>query len=239
MNQHLCVIIHGFTGNPWEVEPLAKALERNGYEVMTPLLPGHSNEEERMEKVTSLDWIQVIEKIVENAIEENKEIHMIGFSMGAMIASLMTCRYKISTLVLLSPSVYVLTPHVIKTRIKSFFQLTRKNRSLLGYTILNNLSSMRSTPLYNVFQFQKIVSHAKKIFQHIYIPICIIHGQKDEIVDPRSSEWIYRVAPSKEKELHYLPNSRHLICQDCEVDTVIQTIIKFLEKYHLTGSFNN
>ena len=232
MHQELCIIIHGFAGNPWEIEPLANALERMGYEVMTPLLPGHSINKERMEKATALDWIQMIEKIVKHAIEENKEIHLIGFSMGAMIASIIAYRYQISTLVLLSPAVYVLTPYVLKMKLEKFFQHTRKNRSLPSHTILNNQSFIRSTPIYNVFQFQKIVHQAKRIFQHISIPICIIHGQKDETVDPRSSELIYRVASSKEKELHYLPLSKHHICQDCEVDSVIQMVIKFLEKYH-------
>jgi carboxylesterase len=232
MNQELCIIIHGFTGNPWEVEPLANALERMGYEVITPLLPGHSIYKERMEKVTALDWIQMVERIVKHAIGENKQVHMIGFSMGAMIASIMAYRYPISTLVLLSPAVYVLTPYLLRMKLEKFFQRTRKARSLSGQTVLNSPPLTRSTPIYNFFQFHKVVRQAKRIFQHISIPMCIIHGQKDETVDPRSSELIYSVASSKEKELHYLPLSRHHICQDCEVDSVIQTVIKFLKKYH-------
>jgi carboxylesterase len=232
MQQELCIIIHGFTGTPWEVKPLALALEQIGYEVITPLLPGHSMNKERLEKASASDWLQMIEKIIRQAIEENKKIHMIGFSMGAMIASIMAYRFAVSTLVLLSPAVYVLTPNLLKRKVGNFIQQTRENRSLVGYTIQKNPSFIRSTPLYNLFQFQKIVRQAKRIFQHISIPICIIHGQKDDTVDPKSSELIYRVASSKEKELHFLPFSKHHICQDCKVNTVIQIVIKFLEKHH-------
>jgi carboxylesterase len=232
MQQELCIIIHGFTGTPWEVKPLALALEQIGYEVITPLLPGHSMNKERLEKASASDWLQMIEKIIRQAIEENKKIHMIGFSMGAMIASIMAYRFAVSTLVLLSPAVYVLTPNLLKRKVGNFIQQTRENRSLVGYTIQKNPSFIRSTPLYNLFQFQKIVRQAKRIFQHISIPICIIHGQKDDTVDPKSSELIYRVASSKEKELHFLPFSKHHICQDCKVNTVIQIVIKFLDKHH-------
>jgi esterase/lipase len=232
MQQELCVIIHGFAGSPWEVEPLAYALERMGYEVVAPLLPGHSMNKERMEKITAMDWLQMIEKIVENAIEENKKVHLIGFSMGAMIASIVACRYQISTLALLSPAVYVLTPHVLRMRLGSLFQLNKKNRSLFEHMILNDRSFIRFIPIYNLFQFQTIVRQAKRIFQHISIPICIIHGQKDESVDPKSSRLIYREVSSKEKELHYLPFSRHHICRDRDVDTVIQIIAEFLDKYN-------
>lgn len=232
MNQELCIIIHGFSGNPWEVEPLAKALEQMGYEVITPLLPGHSIDNERMAKVTALDWIQMIERMVKQAIEEKKEIHMIGFSMGAMIASMMAYRYQLSTLVLLSPAVYVLTPNLLRMKLEKFFLQTRKDRALSNQTVPKNLSFIRSVPLYNFFQFHKLIRQAKGIFQHISIPICIIHGQKDETVDPKSSELIYSAASSTEKELHYLPLSRHHICQDCEAESVIQTVINFLKKYH-------
>lgn len=232
MHQELCVIIHGFAGNPWEIEPLANALERKGYEIMTPLLPGHTINKERRKKATALDWIQMIEEIVKQAIEDNKEIHLIGFSMGAMIASIIAYRFQISTLILLSPAVYILTPYLLKMKLEKIFQSAGKNRSMSVHTIPNNQTFIRSTPIYNVLQFQKIVRQAKRIFHHISIPICIIHGQMDETVDPRSSELIYRIASSKEKELHYLPHSKHHICQDCEVDTVIQLVTKFIEKYH-------
>lgn len=232
MREELCIIIHGFGGNPWEVEPLAHALKQMGYEVKTPLLPGHSLNKEKMEKSTSLNWIKMIEKIVNQAIEENKQIHMIGFSMGSMIASIMASRYEISTLVLLSPPVYVLTPSVLKTRLVRFFQRTEKNRSESVHPLPINQPFLRSIPIYNFFQFQKIVRQAKSIFQHISIPICIIYGQKDEIVDARSSIWIFRTVSSIEKELHDLPQSKHHICRDCEIDTVVGIVRNFLKKHH-------
>jgi esterase/lipase len=232
MREELCIIIHGFAGNPWEVEPLAYALEKKGYEVMTPLLPGHSLDKAKMEKITSLNWITMIEKIVKQAIEENKKIHMIGFSMGSMIASIMASRYEISTLVLLSPPVYVLTPSVLKTRLGRFFQHTEKKRSVSVHPSPKNQPFIRSIPVYNLFQFQKIVRQAKKIFRHISIPICIIHGLKDEIVDPRSSQWIFRTVSTIEKELHHLPLSKHHICRDCEIDTVVKIVENFLKRHH-------
>lgn len=229
MQRELCIIIHGFAGNLQEVEPLAHALTEMDYEVITPLLPGHSKDKRRMEKVTALDWLEMIEKMIRRAIEEGKHIHLIGFSMGAMIASIMADRYKITTLVLLSPAVYVLTPHVLRMRWKELFHSATWNRPLSDHSV--NRLFIRSIPIHNVFQFQKIVRQAKRIFRRISVPICIIHGQKDETVDPKSSEWIFRIVSSKDKELHYLPHSRHHICLGSESSTVIQTVSEFLEKH--------
>lgn len=230
MQQELCIIIHGFTGTPNEVKPLAHALEQIGYEVLTPLLPGHSMNKERLDKASASDWLQWIEKIIRQAMEENKKIHMIGFSMGAMIATIMAYRFAVSTLVLLSPAVYVLTPNLVKIRLSNLVQNKKEKRRKTNQTKLNIPPILRSAFIYNFFQFQKIVRQARESFQHISLPLCIIHGQRDETADPNSSKFIYRVAPSKEKELHFLSVSKHHICHDCEVNDVIQIVIKFLEK---------
>lgn len=232
MSQELVVIIHGFAGSPWEIEPLAQALQREGYDVVTPLLPGHTITKERMKKITAVDWINAIEKIVKHAIGEKKNIHLIGFSMGAMIASIIASRYEVSTLILLSPALFVLTPAVLKRKLLQGYQQLKNKPSFTGIPSAPQKSLLRSAPLYNMFQFQKIVLQAKRIFQNISIPVCILHGLKDEIADPRSSRWIFHNILSKEKELHYLHFSKHHICQDSEIGTVIEKISSFIEKFH-------
>ncbi|GEB77680.1 alpha/beta hydrolase [Sporolactobacillus inulinus] len=231
MKQPLCIVIHGFAGNPWEVEPLAHALERSGFEVITPLLPGHDRDKKRMEKITALEWLQAIEKIVTRAKDDKKEIHLIGFSMGAMIASITASKYPISSLVLLSPAVYVLTPHVFKMRLERFRQLRKRKPEEHDQALGDQTRFTQKIPLANVFQFHKVVRQAKRIFHNIHVPICIIHGKRDETIDPKSAELIFHAAASKEKELHYLPHARHHICQGDERDQVIQFVTLFLDKH--------
>jgi alpha-beta hydrolase superfamily lysophospholipase len=36
-----CLLIHGFTGTPWDVRPLGEALSAAGISVQAPRLPGH------------------------------------------------------------------------------------------------------------------------------------------------------------------------------------------------------
>jgi len=210
---------------------LAEALSRSGYDVVTPLLPGHHHTKKRMKKVQASDWIHTIEELTERAMNEKRTIHLIGFSMGAMIAAIMGYRYSIRTLVLLSPAVYVVTPNVLVTRSKQTFKLMRENRSLFKKTMRNNFVSLRSAPLYNVLQFQKVVREAKKAIPYVKIPICIIHGLEDEIVDPKSSEWIYKAVASQEKELYILSHSGHLVCHDVEINLIVQTVTHFLKKH--------
>lgn len=227
----MCIIIHGFAGNPREIEPLAHALKKLGYTIRIPLLPGHRMNDVRMKKATALEWIQKIEKIVLHSLTLYKKIHVIGFSMGAMIASIMASRYSITSLVLLSPAVIVLSSFLLKKKLKKMFHQSRGERSSNSNRTVNLPPFIQTARFSNMVQFQKVVSQAKEIFQHISIPVCIIHGAKDETADPKSSDLIFRLASSKEKELHFLPQSGHHICLDCEADHVNQLVTDFLNKY--------
>lgn len=231
MQEEVCIIIHGFAGNPWEIEPLAHALKTLGYRIRMPLLPGHRMNNERMKKTTALEWIQKIEKIVLHSLAHYKKTHIIGFSMGAMIASIMAYRFPITSLVLLSPAVFVLSPFLFKRKLEKFFHHSQGRKLSDSKRIVRIPPFIQISGISNIVQFQKVVSQAKRIFQHISIPVSIIHGAKDETADPKSSELIYRLTSSLEKELHILPQSGHHICLDSEVDTVIQLVRGFLEKY--------
>lgn len=231
MSRPLCILIHGFTGNSVEVLPLAEALSQSGYDVETPLLPGHHHVKRRMAKVQAFEWIYAIEELTKRAIHEQRTIHLIGFSMGAMIALILGCRYPVRTLVLLSPPVYVFTPNVLIGRSKRTLRLLRKNRSSYMNTMRNNFTGLFSTPLYNVAQFHKVVRDAKKAVPFLRTPVCIVHGLEDEIVDPKSSEWIYTTVSSPNRELHILPHSGHVVCHGLEVNLLVETVISFLKKH--------
>ena len=58
-NQHharaAVLLLHGFTGSPWEVRPLGESLAARGFHVLAPQLPGHGTTPEAMLYVTHVD----------------------------------------------------------------------------------------------------------------------------------------------------------------------------------------
>src|SRR5512143_863129 len=50
------LLIHGFTGTPYEVRPLAEHLAGRGLEVATPVLPGHGQDAAALNRTTWRDW---------------------------------------------------------------------------------------------------------------------------------------------------------------------------------------
>ena len=55
-NGHGALVVHGFTGNPQSMRPLAEAFAHAGYTVELPLLPGHGTKVEDMLETGWDDW---------------------------------------------------------------------------------------------------------------------------------------------------------------------------------------
>src|SRR3979490_17878 len=49
--------LHGFTGTPFDVEALARALESRGHLVATPTLPGHGGTVDDLAATTADEWL--------------------------------------------------------------------------------------------------------------------------------------------------------------------------------------
>ncbi|WP_343032932.1 alpha/beta hydrolase [Virgibacillus doumboii] len=99
-----CLIIHGYTGGPYEVEPLAAYLrEQTDWYVEVPTLPGHG-ENLALENVSHKKWLTAAENSLKQLSEKVDKIYLIGFSMGGMIAAYLAAKHKIDKLVLLAPA---------------------------------------------------------------------------------------------------------------------------------------
>src|SRR5690625_5520130 len=75
-----CLIIHGYTGGPYEVKPLIEYLQTNtDWKLSVPILPGHG-EELSLEGISYDKWLEAAEKEMIKLMEECEILYVIGFS---------------------------------------------------------------------------------------------------------------------------------------------------------------
>lgn len=97
-----CLCIHGFTGAPYEVEPLTQYLkQKTDWNVQSVTLPGHGDELQ-LKGILYQEWIATAELELLSLYRTCDTIFLIGFSMGGMIASYLAAKYPVARLVLLS-----------------------------------------------------------------------------------------------------------------------------------------
>lgn len=224
-----CLLIHGFTGSLYEIYPLVEHLEKEtDWMIVTPILAGH-REEDSLKESSWKDWIASAEVELQKMVVQCEEIYVIGFSMGALIASYLASRYPITKLVLLSPAVYTINPQLlirdISDMVRDFFQ----DQNAVSNSIGRYKHKIKNTPLKAVYNFRRLVKELRPSIPQITVPVLIIQGEKDNLVQPRGAQYIYDNVQSQEKEILFLKESKHMVCHDCERDQILTKVDLFLK----------
>jgi carboxylesterase len=81
-----CLLVHGFTGAPFEMEPLAGPLRNAGCVVRNIRLPGHDTSFEDFRRTVFADWVAHAEAEYRALEQEVDAVVPIGLSMGGTIA---------------------------------------------------------------------------------------------------------------------------------------------------------
>ncbi|CCQ97982.1 Carboxylesterase [[Clostridium] ultunense Esp] len=219
-----CLLIHGFTGNPEEVKPLGEELVKNGYLIEIPVLAGHGNREE-LKRVKWKEWVYTAEDALNRLYRLTPDVMIVGFSMGGMIAAHLATRYPVTRLVLLSAPLFYPNFRQI------FMDLWEESR-LQGWRVpvklWDYLWKLLIIPKRPVWQFHQLVKTLSRDLPRVQIPTLIIHGNRDDIVHPKSSQEIYNQIAATEKHLYFLPNSKHMICRDQEAALLKELVLRFV-----------
>jgi carboxylesterase len=86
-----CLLVHGFTGTPWDVRPLGEALAAGGFRVRGLRLPGHGTTPQAMLEAGARDWLAACEEGL--AAFREPRVAVVGLSMGALLAVVLAARH--------------------------------------------------------------------------------------------------------------------------------------------------
>jgi carboxylesterase len=228
MNMIGCLCIHGFTGSPYEVEPLVEFLkERTDWKLSVPTLPGHG-ETLSLKGIRYQQWIEYAETELKILLQKCDTVYIIGFSMGGLIASFLASKYPVDKLVLLSAAAYYLNPKQLASDIKIIFQDSLQGKLFNNELFLRYKRKIKETPFTATVQFRKLVSFIRPILPQVVVPTLIAQGECDGIVPPKSAEYLYRTISAQQKKLTYIKHSKHHICYCDEKEALFSQVLAFL-----------
>jgi carboxylesterase len=225
-----CLIIHGFTGGPHELEPLTEYLEANtDWHISVPTLPGHGRNL-MLENVNYKSWLETAEASLRKLKEKYDEIYIIGFSMGGMIAAYLAAKYKVNKLVLLATAGKYLSFKQIGVDLGDVLK-----DGVTGKLGQNKLYShykrkLGCVPFRANLEFLKLVRLTRKYLKKVESPVLIAQGQMDSMVPYKTAYYLDKEIPSKRKEVVFFERSRHLICLGNDKDTLNRMVHEFLVK---------
>jgi carboxylesterase len=220
MTEHrACLLIHGFSGGPFEVGPLSAYLESFGWSCSVPTLPGHGKYNQQMKHICYQDWIQAAEVEAEKIVKTHGSFDLVGFSMGGLISAYLANRYPVRRLILLNAAVIYVSP--LRLAQATFEQIKHKDWS--------RFHKVGHTPMRATWQFVQLVHHLKPEIKQVDVPTLVIQGERDQVIHPSSANYIYRNLWTKQKQVEYFQRSKHLICLEEEADEVFKIVYNFLQ----------
>ncbi|MGD9680840.1 MAG: alpha/beta hydrolase [Candidatus Obscuribacterales bacterium] len=107
------LLLHGLTGMPAEMRPLEKHFKQAGFEVESPLLPGHGGTHLELLAASWQDWVEASREALDRLCGKVDRVVAIGLSMGGTIGGILAAGdRRIAGLVMLSPTLYYDGPSV-------------------------------------------------------------------------------------------------------------------------------
>lgn len=223
-----CLCIHGFTGDPSEVEPLVNHLKRStNWQIVVPTLPGHGDALQ-LRGISYHQWIEHAEQALKQLLETCETVYVIGFSMGGLIASYLAVHYPIEKLILLSAAAYYVNPKQLAADIIEIVKDAFRGKLSENELYLRYKRKVLETPITATLQFRKLVASIRPLLYRVNIPTLIAQGESDGIVPPKSAQYLYENIGTAEKKLLYIKESKHLICHCNERERLFSEVESFL-----------
>lgn len=231
-----CLILHGYTGGQYEIEPLRAYLsERTDWKIEVPILTGHG-EELRLEEASHEIWLEEAGEALEKLKAECDTVYVIGFSMGGMIAAYLAATQKIDKLVLLATARRYLSFKYLSQYIAEMIGDGFKGKLQENELYLHYKNKIPDVPMKANIEFMRLVNRTKQYLKDITAPVFIAQGHKDEMVPYKAAYYLDEEIGSEHKEVVFFEESDHLICLGNDSVVLNKMIYDFLtrEEYEVS-----
>ena len=227
------LLIHGFTATTAEVRPLGDILNRTGYTIHAPLLPGHNTHPADLNKVTWQSWIDAAETGYQWLTDRCERVYLGGESTGGLLALYLASQHPEAAAVLAyAPALKLKRSLFIKLILPVAAQFVPyANKPIKDDGI--PWQGYRVNPLKGVMQLVKLQKIVEKSLPAVRQPLLIVQGRLDASVHPSVPAKIAGRVSAGLIEIHWMDNSSHVVVLDREYEQVARITINFLRRIQM------
>ena len=192
------LLVHGFTGSPWEMRTIGLHQASNHALVLGIRLPGHGTSAADLANRTYEEWLDAVFKGYRYLARECDRVIGIGLSTGALLLLAAAGEVAFARLVLLSPYLKLrqwLAPFSFLLRYFVKYNRRPADMVLMPYYY-------RDRPLASVHQIYRLIRRVRKILPEISIPVFVASAEGDITVDSSSAIKLFNMLGSATKEYH-------------------------------------
>ncbi len=238
-----CLLLHGFTGTPFEMESLGQALERAGFQVTIPLLPGHGTTVHEMDTTGFSLWYDAAEQAYLKLRRSADTVFVAGLSMGGSLTLRLAQEHTPDGIAVLATPVFIyrLFPPAMADWRLPLAPLLRLVRPIWPVSPASAKSREiqpwqgydTAMPLNALSSFMTSLGDVRSRLGRINCPTLIMHDERDRTIDAANAYEIYNGISSVNKELRMLHiqenvTSHHVLTTHRETrDKICQRVTDF------------
>jgi carboxylesterase len=224
--------IHGFTGNPTSMRPVAKAFAAAGLTVELPRLPGHGTTVDEMITTGWADWTAAAEAAYQDLAARCERVVVSGLSMGGSLALWLASRHpEIAGVVCVNPAVVAQPPEVLEM-VRGMIAEGQDRMPGIGSDIAEPdavESAYKDTPLGPLLSLMDGLTSLQPELARITSPLLLLTSPNDHVVAPSDSDAL-AAAVSGPVERVTLERSYHVATLDYDAPLVTERAVAFARK---------
>jgi carboxylesterase len=229
---HGVLVLHGFTGSPQSMRPLAEAFAGAGFAVELPRLPGHGTSIDDMLETGWTDWSAAAEAAYRALAARCEKVLLAGLSMGGTLTAWLAERHaEIAGIVLVNPA--------IEPPAESFREMLRgvlESGTNVMPAIGGDIADPDQTELaYDGLPVASLLSLCEAddgiaaALDAIACPVLLMTSPQDHVVPPTSSD-LLAAGVSGPVERVTLERSFHVATLDYDKDEIERRAVEFARK---------
>ncbi|HTN78698.1 MAG TPA: alpha/beta fold hydrolase, partial [Acidimicrobiales bacterium] len=221
--------IHGFTGNPTSMRPVAEAFAAAGFAVELPRLPGHGTTVDEMLTTGWEDWSAEAEAAYQRVAARASKVVVAGLSMGGTLTVWLAENHpEIAGIVAINAAVAPQQPEVVEM-VKGMVGEGTKVMPGIGSDIAKPgvvESAYADTPLEPLLSLIGAVEDIGERLGDIACPVLIMTSPQDHVVDPAASDLLAAKVKGPVERVT-LGRSYHVATVDFDAELIQQTAVEF------------
>ena len=236
------LLIHGYTGTPYEMLPLALALRDASVSSTGIVMPGHEGGKDGDPHVLNRTpwraWADAGIAALEKMPRDRPRI-VGGCSMGALVS--LHCAAArpdlVDAVILLAPALrfYLDGQLAARAAARGLWRALPYFPKGKGSDVNDDDGRYANPclpclPLKGIAELYAMQSATERILPSVRAPACIFHGAQDHTIPPAASLIVARGVSSQKVQHHVLRDSFHVIGLDVQRDELAALAVSFLDE---------